>query len=78
MRLTQAQMYALYKVYLEWQGKTPHAIMPSEFEIVPDDEYRDGDYIGAWVGGEIPRGNYPFPPGSAMYLGIEKDGYTHS
>ena len=72
MQLTQAQLDALYKVYKQWQNKTPHAIIPVEFEIVPDDEYRKGDYIGVWVGGEPGRNN------GGMFLGIESDGYTHS
>ena len=72
MKVTQAQMDALYRVYLRWQDKTPHAIMPDEFEIVPDEESRKGDYIGVWVGGEPGQGN------GGMYLGIEADGYTHS
>ena len=75
MKLTQAQMDALYEVYIHWQNKTPHAIMPPEFEIVPDDEYRKGDYIGLWVGGPVPQSR---DHGSAMYLGIESDGHTHS
>jgi hypothetical protein len=49
--------------------------MPQEFEIVPDDEYRVGDYIGIWVGGPVPQSR---DHGSAMYLGIESDGHTHS
>ena len=76
MKCTQAQLDALYQVYLRWQDKTPHAIMPDEFEIVPDDEYRVGDYIGIWVGGPIPTSR--ITPGPAMYLGIENDGHTHS
>ena len=72
MQLTQAQLDALYKVYKRWQDKTPHAIMPEEFEIVPDEEYNNGDYIGVWVGGEPGQGN------GGMFLGIESDGYTHS
>ena len=75
MKCTQEQMDALYRVYLRWQDKTPHAIMPLEFEIVPYDDYRYGDYIGAWVGGPIPQSG---DHGSAMYLGIEKNGHTHS
>ena len=75
MQLTQAQLDALYKVYLRWQNKTPHAIMPTEFEIVPDEEYRKGDYIGVWVGGPVPQSR---DHGAAMYLGIESDGHTHS
>jgi len=67
MKVTQAQIEALYKVYLRWQDKTPHAIMPMDFEVVED----GFGYIGVWVGGE------PGEPGS-MYLGIELDGYTHS
>ena len=66
MKVTQAQMDALYKVYLRWQDKTPHAIMPEEFEIVPDNEYRKGDYIMVSVGE------------GKLVLGIESDGYTHS
>ena len=76
MKLTQAQMDALYKVYQQWQDKTPHAIMTNDgVEIIPDDEYRDGDYLGVWVGGPVPQSR---DHGSAMYLGIEKDGHTHS
>ena len=75
MKLTQAQLDALYRVYLRWQDKTPHAIMPESFEIVSDDEYQDGDYIGIWVGGPIPLSR---EHGGSIYLGIEKDGYTHS
>ena len=67
MKVTQAQMDALYRVYLRWQDKTDADIMLREFEIVPDDEYRKGDYVGVWVGSE-----------PQMYLGIEHDGYTHS
>ena len=46
--------------------------MPTDFKVIPDDEYRNGDYVGVWVGGEPGYGN------GGMYLGIEKDGYTHS
>jgi len=42
------------------------AIMPEEFEIVPDEEYRKGDYIMVSVGE------------GKLVLGIESDGYTHS
>ena len=75
MQLTQAQLDAIYKVYQQWQNKTPHAIMPEEFEIVPDEEYRKGDYIGVWVGGPVPQSR---DHGGSMYLGIESDGHTHS
>ena len=75
MKITQAQMDALYRVYLRWQDKTDADIMPREFEIVPDDEYRKGDYVGVWVGGPVPQSR---DHGTAMYLGIENDGYTHS
>ena len=70
--ITQAQLDAIYSIYQRWQDKTPHAIMPTNFKVIPDDEYRDGDYVGVWVGGEPGYGN------GGMYLGIEKDGYTHS
>ena len=72
MELTMHQLGALFKVYERWQNKTPHAIMPMEFEIVTIEEYRKGDYIGVWVGGEPGQGN------GGMYLGIESDGHTHS
>ena len=72
MELTMHQLGALFKVYQQWQNKTPHAIMPTEFEIVTIEEYRKGDYIGVWVGGEPGQGN------GGMYLGIESDGHTHS
>ena len=75
MKCTQAQLDALYQAYLRWQDKTPHAIMPDEFEIVPDDEYKRGDYIGMWVGGPVPQSR---DRGSSMYLGIESGGHTHS
>ena len=75
MKLTQAQMDALHDVYIRWQNKTPHAIMPTEFEIIPDEDCRYGDYIGIWVGGPVPQSR---EHGSAMYLGIESDGHTHS
>ena len=77
MKCTQRQMDALYQVYLRWQTKTPHAIMPMGFEVVPNDEYRDGDYIGVWVG-EPTQGHIAASDPGAMYLGIEKDGHTHS
>ena len=66
MQLTRAQLDALYDIYQRWQNKTPHAIMPEEFEIVPYEEYRKGDYIMVSVG----KGG--------LSLGIESDGYTHS
>ena len=75
MQLTQAQLDSLYNVYQRWQDKTPHAIMPEEFEIVPDEEYRKGDYIGVWVGGHNDVDNTGL---GQMFLGIESDGYTHS
>ena len=76
MKCTQAQFDALVKVYLRWQDKTPHEIIPDHgVEIVPDEEYRDGDYLGVWVGGPVPQSR---DHGGAMYLGIEKDGHTHS
>ena len=75
MKCTQAQLDALYQVYLRWQDKTPHAIMPEEFETVPDYNYRNGDYIGVWVGGVVPTSREET---GSLYLGIEKDGYTHS
>ena len=75
MKITQAQLDSLYRVYQQWQDKTPHAIMPEEFEIVPDGEYRKGDYIGVWVGGPVPQSR---DHGSSMYLGIESDGHVHS
>ena len=83
MKLTQAQMDALHEVYIRWQDKTPHAIMPTEFEIVPDDEYRDGDYIGLWVGPPHESDSTTLDGGKVrnpgfMYLGIESDGHTHS
>jgi hypothetical protein len=77
MKCTQAQLDALYEVYLLWQSATPHAIMPDNFEIVPDDDLGDGYYIGAWVGGDIPTRRKSLSTG-AIYLGIEKDGHTHS
>ena len=42
-------------------------------EIVPDEDYRKGDYYGIWVG--TPTENTPH---GSMFLGIESDGYTHS
>ena len=76
MKCTQAQFDSLVKVYLRWQDKTPHAIIPDDgVEIVPDEEYRNGDYLGVWVGGPIPQSR---DHGSSLYLGIEKDGHTHS
>ena len=79
MKCTQAQFDALVKVYLRWQDKTPHAIMPGDgLEIVPGDDYTDGDYIGVWVGGPIPVAPVDDNRSKAMYLGIEKDGHTHS
>ena len=66
MKITQAQLDALYRIYQQWQNKTPHAIMPEEFEIVPDGEYRKGDYIMVSVGE------------GKLVLGIESDGYVHS
>ena len=76
MKCTQAQFDALTKIYLRWQDKTPHAIMPEDgIEIVPDEDNKINDYIGVWVGGPIPQSR---DHGTAMYLGIEKDGYTHS
>ena len=72
MKCTQAQFDSLVKVYLRWQDKTPHAIMPDDgVEIIPDEDNDIGDYIGVWVGGGP-------VPNSAIYLGIEKDGHTHS
>ena len=74
MKITQAQFESLTKVYERWQSKTNHPILPSDgVEIVPDDEYKRGDYIGCWVG--APTENTPH---GSMYLGIEADGYTHS
>jgi len=75
MKLTMHQLGALFKVYERWQNKTPHAIMPMEFEIVTIEEYRKGDYIGVWVGGPVPQSR---DHGGALYLGIESDGHTHS
>ena len=76
MECTQAQFDALVKVYLRWQDKTPHVIIPDEgVEIIPDEDNDIGDYIGVWVGGPVPQSR---DHGSAMYLGIEKDGHTHS
>lgn len=79
MKLTQAQMDALYEVYIRWQNETPHAIMPTHFEIVPDDG--SDDYIGVWVGfphdSTTPNGGKIHHQGD-MYLGIESDGHTHS
>ena len=77
MKCTQAQLDALYQIYLRWQDKTEHAIMPDEFEIVPDEDYKLGDYIGVWVGTAPEGSEWPHNHGS-MFLGIEKDGYTHS
>ena len=71
MKVTQAQIDALYKVYLRWQNKTAHDIMPREFEVVPSEECPG--YIGIWVG--TPTDSTPH---GSMYLGIEPDGYTHS
>ena len=46
--------------------------MPDDgVEIIPDEDNDIGDYIGVWVGGGP-------VPNSAIYLGIEKDGHTHS
>ena len=70
MQLTQAQLDALYKVYQQWQDKTPYAIMPEDFGIIEEDE--QNYCIGLWVGGKPGQGN------GGMYLGIESDGYTHS
>ena len=83
LTLTQAQLDALYQVYLRWQNTTPRAIMPEEYELISDDDARcnDGSWHGVWVGGpprlsrseigtEKDRGR--------MYLGIERDGHTHS
>ena len=71
-QMTQAQFDACVKVYLRWQGKTPHHIMTNEgVEIVADEDYPAGGYYGIWVGGD------PSDRGS-MYLGIEPDGSTHS
>jgi len=75
MQLTRAQLDALYDIYQRWQNKTPHAIMPEEFEIVPYEEYRKGDYIGVWVGGHNDVDNTGL---GQMFLGIESDGYIHS
>ena len=76
LQCTQAQFDALIKVYLRWQDKTPHAILPDDgVEIIPDEDYRVGNYIGVWAGGDIPIDREPT---GAIYLGIEKDGYTHS
>ena len=72
---TQAQLDALYQVYLRWQNKTPHNIMPLGIEIISEDDYKDGNYLGVWVGDSIPDSVYR---GNAIYLGIEKDGHTHS
>ena len=66
MKVTQAQLDALYKVYQRWQNKTEYDIMPMDFEIVPDEDYPKGDYIGVWVANK------------SLYLGIESDGHTHS
>ena len=81
MKVTQAQLDALFKVYLRWQDKTEHAIMPEEFTLVPDDEYRVGDCIGVWVGtpdADRDKTDKRFNRFGSMYLGIEHDGYTHS
>ena len=75
MQLTQAQLDAIYRIYQQWQDKTPHAIMPVDFEIVPDENYRKGDYIGVWVGESTQQSQSRH---GSMYLGIESDGYTHS
>jgi hypothetical protein len=77
LKLTQAQLDALYQVYLRWQNTTPREIMPEEFEIVTEKEYRSistGDYIGLWVG-EADEADGIL---GHMYLGIESDGHTHS
>ena len=73
MKLTQAQLDALYKVYQQWQNTTPHAIMPDDFEIIEGDD--QNYYIGVWVGGPTPLSR---ERGNGMYLGIESDGYIHS
>ena len=78
MKCTQAQLDALYQIYLRWQDKTVYPIMPTDPEIVPDDDYKDGDYIAVWVGTLQERDNgSTICPGS-IYLGVEKDGHTHS
>ena len=60
MKCTQAQIDALYKVYLQWQDVTPHAIMPNEgVEIVPDEDYKTGDYFGVWVGTPAEGAEWP-------------------
>ena len=72
VKLTSEQLYALFKVYLNWQDITPHPIMPESFEVIPQEDYEVGGYYGLWVGTPICDN-----PGS-MYLGIEADGHTHS
>lgn len=71
-KLTEAQLKALYAVYLRWQNITPQAIMPRSFEIIPESEVTPGSYFGLWVGTPTKE-----EPGS-IYLGIEADGHTHS
>lgn len=77
LKLTQAQLDALYQVYQRWQNKTPHAIMPEEFEVVEEEELKPGYNIGTWVGEPDEDKEWPQSMGY-MYLGIERDGYTHS
>ena len=81
LTLTQAQLDALYQVYLRWQNDTGHPIMPEEYEIVDEKDYNPGDYIGTWVGyehnGTTINGGHIHHYGS-MYIGIERDGHTHS
>ncbi|KKN78967.1 hypothetical protein LCGC14_0344430 [marine sediment metagenome] len=77
MKCTRAQIDALYQVYLRWQDLTSHAIMPKDLEIVEDEEYGDGDYIGIWVGPYKECKERPDRKG-AIFIGIEKDGHEHS
>ena len=73
LKLTQAQLDALYQAYLAWQNKTPHAIMPEEFEVVAEKDYKTEDYVGVWVAEPDKRSGKGF-----ILLIIESDGYTHS
>jgi hypothetical protein len=68
MIVTQAQLDKLYELYQRWQNRTPHPIMPVEFEIVSEEDYGTR-YYGVWVDG---------PPNEGMFIGIEADGYAHT
>ncbi len=66
--LTVPQWESMHRVCEKWDS-TP--IPEEDIEIIPTIP-NDGYYLGMWVG-EPMRGN----PGR-IYLGIERDGYTHS